>query len=189
MPDVFELEPATTISKDDSYLVSYPHLLSFFASTTTLTAEHVVCGAHMVYGWMPTILDLYLNKTNIDLSTAAGYLNVARDTGNLADSQLKHLVCLINNSLVGVSKLLHFTSPQHFAIWDSKVYAFVFQEKPHPYRVNDISKYRSYLELLRQLQQDQRFPEYQASVCNKIGYEVSPLRSLELIMYLNSPTF
>lgn len=187
MPDVFELEPTTAISKNDSYLLSYPYLLNYFASKHTLTPEEVVCGAHMVYGWMPTILDLYVKESNIDLPTACNILNELKVAGTLTDLEINQLSCLINNSLVGVSKLLHFISPQKFAIWDSKVYTFVYKEKPHNYRVNDVLKYRQYLKLLRQYQQDSRFSAFHVSVNNKIGYEVSPFRSLELVMYLNSP--
>jgi hypothetical protein len=189
MPDVFELEPTTTISKNDSYLLSYPYLLNYFAVKHSLTPEDVVCGAHMAYGWMPTILDLYLKEPNIDLPTACDILNKLKIAGTLTDPQIKQLACLINNSLVGASKLLHFISPQKFAIWDSKVYAFVYEKKPHNYRVNDVLKYRHYLELLSRYQQDSRFTAFHASVNNKVGYEVSPFRALELVMYLNSPQF
>lgn len=189
MSDIFELEPTALIPKDASYLLSYPYLLNYFAKTSSLTAEEVVCGAHMVYGWMPTILDLYPKKANIDLSEAADLLNLVKNTGKLTDSQIEQLATLVNNSLVGASKLLHFTSPHKFAIWDSKVYAFVHQEKAYNHRVNNVSKYRHYLGLLTQHQQDRRFSAFHASVNNKIGYAVSPFRALELIMYLNSPTF
>lgn len=189
MPDVFELEPTTTISKDDSYLLSYPYFLNYFAAKPSLTPEEVVCGAHMAYGWMPTILDLYLKKPNIDLLTATKILNTAKESGTLSDSHIEQLACLINNSLVGASKLLHFISPHKFAIWDSKVYAFVFRERAHNYRVNDVSKYRHYLGLLSRYQQDGRFSAFHKAVNSKVGYEVSPFRALELIMYLNAPTF
>lgn len=189
MPDVFELELTTTISKDDSYLLSYPFLLNYFAAKPSITPEEVVCGAHMAYGWMPTILDLYTKKPNIDLSTAAGLLNTVKVTGTLTDAQIEQLACLVNNSLVGASKLLHFISPHKFAIWDSKVYAFVYREKAHNYRLNNVSKYRHYLGLLSRHEQDSRFSGFHVSVNSKIGYEVSPFRALELIMYLNAPTY
>lgn len=187
MLDIFKLEPTTAISQNDSYLLSYPYLINYFAAKHSLTPEDVVCGAHMVYGWMPTVLDLYPKRPNIDLQTASDILNEMKNTGTLTNSQIEQLASLINNSLVGASKLLHFISPQKFAIWDSKVYAFVYGEKPHNYRVNDVLKYRHYLDLLSQYQQDSRFPLFHASVNNKVGYVVSPFRAIELMMYLNSP--
>lgn len=57
MTSIFELEPRTEIRRN-SYVLSYPHLLSYFAKDV-FDAADVVRGAHMAYGWMPTILDLY----------------------------------------------------------------------------------------------------------------------------------
>ena len=189
MQDVFDLEPATNILADDSYILSYPHLLSYFATKKSLGAEDVVRGAHMVYGWMPTILELYSGPTKLDLVEAADLLTEARSAGTLTDAELGKIAGLVNNSLVGASKLLHFIAPNNFAIWDSNVYAFVFNERPHNYRVKQVAKYRKYLGILRELQADQRFSQFHKSMNSKIGYTVSPLRALELVMYLNAPEF
>lgn len=189
MRNVFDLEPTTNILADDSYIVSYPHLLSYFAAKTTLGPEDVVRGAHMAYGWMPTILELYPDPAKIDLAAAADILDKARQNGTLSDPEIGQLADLVNNSLVGASKLLHFVAPDSFAIWDSKVYAFVFNERPHNYRVSQVAKYRSYLDQLSTLQKDPRFNQFHSSVKRKVGYTVSPLRALELIMYLNAPVF
>ncbi len=172
MPDIFALEQSTTISKNDSYLLSYPHLLNYFAAKSSFSAEDLVCGAHMVYGWMPTILDLYAHKPNIDLTEAACIMNTAKSSGILTDNQIIQLGKLVNNSLVGASKLLHFISPEHFAIWDSKVYAYIFREKAHNYRVNDVSKYRHYMRHLDNYQQDDRFSSFHSSVNSKVGYDL-----------------
>jgi len=187
MLDVFELEPATTIHADESYIVSYPHLVSYFASKATISAEEVVCGAHMVYGWMPTILDLYSNPTKLDLFGAAELLTKARYNGIVTDSELQGLAGLVNNSLVGASKLLHFIAPTQFAIWDSKVYAFVFNQKAHQYRISNINSYRKYLNILSDLQSNPRFDKFHNSINTKMGYKVSPIRALEVVMYLNAP--
>lgn len=143
----------------------------------------------MAYGWMPTVLDLYPEAPNIDLATGARLLSQAKSAGSLTDNEVEQLARLINNSLVGASKLLHFVSPQHFPIWDSKIYAFVFQEKPHNYRVSQVSKYRQYLAQLGQLRKGSRFESFHASVNQKVGYEVSEIRALELVMFLNAPVF
>jgi hypothetical protein len=189
MPDVFDLEPNTTIMQDDSYIVSYPHLLSYFASKQVFVAEDVVRGAHMAYGWMPTILALYPKATKIDFQIGAKLLSKAKNKGLLTDDEIAQLASLINNSLVGASKLLHFVSPDYFPIWDSKIYAFVFNEKPHNYRVSQVSKYRQYLGKLEQLRKHSRFPKFHSSVSSKVGYQVSELRALELVMFLNAPAF
>lgn len=116
MKNIFELETETTIPSDNSYIKSYPALLNYFKGIDHFDGENVVCGSHMIYGWMPTILDLYSEPPNIDASQAAKILDGVKTSGQISDGSLELLVRLINNSLVGTSKLLHFISPNNFAI-------------------------------------------------------------------------
>ena len=189
MTDVFDLEPNTRVLQDDSYILSYPHILGYFSGKKTFDSADVVRGAHMVYGWMPTVLQLYPETPNDDLAAGATILTKAKDTGVLSDEEIASLASLVNHSLVGASKLLHFVAPDRFAIWDSKIYAFIFQKKPHNYRVNDVAAYRRYLSLLAGIRSDPRFDAFHESVNRKIGYAVSPLRAVELVMFLNAPVF
>lgn len=185
MQDVFDIESHTKIPQNKSYIVSYPHILSYFTSKDTFDSADLVLGAHIAYGWMPTIVDLNIGPSNIDLKGGAELLTRAKSDGTLTDKEIESLARLVNNSLVGASKLLHFVAPTRFAIWDSKIYAFTFEQKPHHYRVNQVMKYRQYLNTLARLQHDKRFNAFHKSVNQNIGYEVSPLRALELVMFLN----
>ena len=187
MQDVFLLESTTKINPNDSYIVSYPYFLDYFSKKEMYVVEDVVCGAHMVYGWMPTILDLYLGPGKLTLGEAAEILSALKRSGEVSDYNLEKLAGLINNSLVGTSKLLHFIAPENHAIWDSRVYSFVYEERPYNDRVNQVLKYRKYLDILKELQRDQRFNQFHSLMNKKIGYEVSPLRALEIVMYLNAP--
>jgi hypothetical protein len=157
------------------------------ATTEEFTEADFVRACHMVYGWMPTILDLYFDPPNISLASSATLLEKARTTGVLTVDELESLAKVVNNSMVGASKLLHFASPENFAIWDSKIYAFVHEKKPYNHRVNQASAYLDYLGELRRLKNDNRFSAFHNSVNNKIGYPVSAFRAIELIMFLNSP--
>jgi hypothetical protein len=49
-------------TKNDSYLVSYPHFLAYFKALDEIQLPHLVIASHFVYGWMPTILNLDLSK-------------------------------------------------------------------------------------------------------------------------------
>jgi hypothetical protein len=189
MTDVFDLEPSTLVPRRSSYILSYPYLLSYFTSKRVVDPADLVRGAHMAYGWMPTILELYPEPPNLDLAAGAELLTRARRHGALSDEELGSLASLINNSLVGASKLLHFVAPSQFAIWDSRIYAFVFGEKPHNHRVQKIASYRTYLSQLAHLKDDPRFDSFHESVNAKVGYTVSSLRALELVMFLNAPVF
>ena len=141
MRDVFELEPNTAILADDPYIASYPHLLDFFKLKKVITAGDVVCGAHMVYGWMPTVLELHSDAERCDLGNAAVMLTKVKAGTSLNGAEIEALASLVNNSLVGVSKLLHFLAPNAYAIWDSKVFAFVHDKRAHHYRVNNVQRY------------------------------------------------
>jgi len=187
MRNVFAQEPNTDILLNSSYVRSYPHLLSYFDQITSFSPADVVRGAHMVYGWMPTVLNLHSNSFNNDIQVVADLLTQAKNNGTLTDLEIETIASLINNSFVGASKLLHFVAPEHFAIWDSKIYSYVFNERPHNHRVNQVSKYRFYLKLLEELKMDSRFQSFQASIIKKMGYPVSTLRALEIVMFQNVP--
>ena len=83
----------------------------------------------MVYGWMPTVLELYIANPERDLAEAAR-LTKAKNDGDLTDAEVVYLANVVNRSLVGASKLLHFVAPDKYGIWDSKIYRFVFWRKP-----------------------------------------------------------
>lgn len=189
MRDVFSLEPITQILPDDSYVVSYPFLLEYFASKSSFEAGDVVRGAHMVYGWMPTIVELYPEQGNEGLTLAASILTNAKRGIELSSKEIETLAALVNNSLVGASKLLHFAAPEHFPIWDSKIYSFVHEKRPHHYRVSSIEAYKNYKAVLQNLTNKAEFPSFHASVQKKLGYKISSLRALELIMFLNAPAY
>ena len=147
MQNIFDIEETTNIPRDVSYVISYQSLIKFFENKKSpLSACDLVCGAHMVYGWMPTILEL--NPTDdFDLQNAANLVNSAKISSSLKAQELESLARLINNSVVGASKLLHFVSPEKFAIWDSKIYSFIYEERPHNYRVNNPQKYFDYINM------------------------------------------
>lgn len=188
MKDVFQIEPLTHIDRAQSYIRSYPHILSAMKTPHVLDEQAFVCGAHMVYGWMPTILEIHISES-VDVHAGVALLNKARIAGRLSCEEIEQLASLVNRSVVGASKLLHFVNPEAFAIWDSRIYRFLHQGQraAHAYRVNNAGEYEAYLSLLQRLQQDDRFPELHASVNRKMGYAVSPLRALEVVMFLNSP--
>jgi hypothetical protein len=188
MHDVFELERTTNIPAT-SYILSYPHILSYFAGRGPLDVTDFVRGAHLVYGWMPKVLKLHTQPPNLTLAQAASLLESARTQGTISDEHLSKLVRVINNSLVGTSKLLHFVRPDVFPIWDSNVYGFVFEEKPHDGRVRDVAKFREFVRRVNAIRSEKRFGDFHASVNFKVGYEVSEPRAVELIMFLNAPSF
>ena len=186
MRDVFAAweEIRHRIEPDESYLKSYSAIRMHFAAVSVFDSDSFVVAAHVVYGWMPTVLELALEEES-DLQRAVNSLNRSRETF-FRDEDLKHLIRVVNNSLVGVSKLLHFANPETFAIWDSNVYRFVFERKPFHYRMNSTERFADYHDKLEGLRKDTRFPAFHSSVNELLGYEVTALRALELAIFYSS---
>jgi len=185
MRDVFDLQKITEIDKSDTYIRSYAHLLNCIGGYRSFGEQEFVCACHMIYGWMPTILELKSGNGLLDPVGDHPLGTKARTGRSLTDEEITQLAQVINNSLVGASKLLHFVAPDAFAIWDSRIHRFLFpSEAPHNYRVNKIERYRAYLELLSGLKTDKRFDDFHKSVCRKVGYTVSGMRAIELVMFM-----
>lgn len=181
---IFELEPSISFRRRDSYIESYPYLCAHFSDKAVIGPQDVVLGAHMVYGWMPTVLGLDTGAVRgLSLVQAAELLTVARSR-DLDRGELSSLKGLINNSIVGASKLLHFVEPERYPIWDSRLYGFCHSKKGHAYQINCVDAYPSYRSRLMALMSDPRFPRFHASVNAKVGYPVSGPRALELMMFL-----
>ena len=111
-------------------------------------------------------------------------LNELKRGGELTSTDLLQLKPIINNSLVGSSKLLHCLNPEKFAIWDRRVCRFV-RGTANNYQVEKPSNYLAYLEDCKQLMRTIEFPEVHQRIDAAIGYHVSGMRALEWVMYMN----
>jgi len=182
---VFEPEYIAKLTVENaSYIRSYPHMLEYFHDIPQLTAKDVVVGAHMVYGWMPTIV--HLNKNGAKLEDVIPILQSAKD-GDVAlnTNELEVVKKCVNNSIVGASKLLHFINPEQYPIWDSKIFRFAYPAtEPHPNRVNNVKTYTVYRERLLKLMHHPRFLELHSHINQELGYSVSGLRAFELAMFV-----
>ncbi|NQU52057.1 MAG: hypothetical protein HQ522_05915, partial [Bacteroidetes bacterium] len=165
MDKLYNDEISTAIQKTDSFIISYPYMISFFESRNKFTVEDLIVGVHAVYGWMPTMLDIYIDNVEEDLMRGVSILNKVKSK-NINDEELKCLIHLINNSLVGTSKLLHFINPEKYSIWDSRVYSYFYEKKGYHYRVNNIENYKGFMDKLNEIKEDPRFPNFHSSVNN-----------------------
>lgn len=114
------LQRAACLAKQDpshTYHKSYRYFVSFFSDKHYLAEADLIIGASFTYGWMPTILNFKSNE----FDSAVTIINKAKGPQRISDDELVLLKSLVNNSLVGVSKLLHFVNPHVYAIWDSRV--------------------------------------------------------------------
>jgi len=186
-PDV---DPSIRLTPlDSTFFRAYPALLTFFDKARPFTANDFVCAAHLVYGWMPRILRLH---DTVSFDEAAVIVETARSSGQIDKDDLARLVGLIDNSIVAVSKLLHFARPDAFAIWDSRVQRFLASSSseavpgsdPATWRISrGVETYLAYLGLLARLTAAPRFLKLHQRVEARMSSSISAYRAAELVMY------
>lgn len=169
------------IDKNDSYLFAYPHFLRFFEHKPTLTVQDIVIGIHFTYGWMPTIFKFGETER---ITAALEILNRAKANKPLTIDDLQILKILFKNSMVGTSKLLHFINPEAFAIWDSRVFRYLTQKYPTNEKMGNCEAYLAYLDFCKELIEDSRFGGCMTKVEKQVGYTLSAMRAVELVMFI-----
>ena len=162
---------------------SYYYFLKYFATKDEITEENLIIGANFTNGWMPTMMRFKSEEFAISVTI----LNKAKSKERISSNELLILKKLINNSLVGASKLLHFINPEKYAIWDSRVCNFLLG-KSHKYIVENIDLYWEYLELCEKVCSNPRFASIHNKFTQTIDYQVHPFRTAEQIMFINSST-
>lgn len=187
--------------KLDSYHLSYPALEKVLKGKKEVTDNDFIVLAHAVYGWMPTVLDMNKedkeNKEKVKVEViqdrqdksrfklGAELLTKAR-TKDLTPDELKQLKVIVNNSIVGVSKLLHFTNPERYPIWDSKIYQFVLGDKAakSTSACNKVGLYKMYCDAMHEVIKKKEYEPHSLFKTEKdLGYEASKLRAVELNMF------
>lgn len=142
--DMNLLQQSTSVAdrRRFTYLTSYPYFVNFFAAKDVLTLDDLIIGGSLVYSWMPTVL---VWKNN-NFSAVVELLNKAKNSDSpIAESELLTISSLINGSIVGASKLLHFIKPSVYPIWDSKINEIL--HRGNSVDTNSIRKYQDYLDL------------------------------------------
>ncbi len=159
------------------YLLTYPVFVEFFKNKNHLANNDVLVGYGFTYSWMPTI-PKRVNKNLINDSTKI--LNEAKLSRKLLIGQFEVLKNTFNNSIVGVSKLLHFINPERFAIWDSNV-AKAVEFANH--KVNTVKAYRDYNAGCAEFLTNNNFDSIWSCVNKKLSTNVSALRALEILLF------
>lgn len=165
--------------RQDSYFETYPIFIDYFKNLKKITYDEAVIGAHAVYGWMPTILTLHeeSKKAIPDL------LNDAKKGEKLKEEHLETLKNWMNNSIVGVSKLLHFINPELYPIWDSNINGILFDAK-NGYKTNDIDRYIEYRTVMLDCIKDERFQKLFSKKENPFNPEPDTLiRKIEMNLF------
>lgn len=144
----------------------------------------VLAGANAVYGWMPTILKKGVSKPR--WSKCQNDLEALRSTNSwpIAQSTIlanPDILNLVNGSLVGSSKFLHFLNPAVLPIWDSNI-ARAF-EAVRKRGSSDAEVYVAYAATIwAAIESGLPYPQ---SFLDFVGASVTPVRRLELLLFLH----
>lgn len=181
-----------SVPPGDSYLSSYPLLLAHVAALThsaPVDERALVAVAHLVYGWMPTVLHLDFML----LPGAVQQVEKARQGIILEAEELQQVAAAVNHSVVGVSKVLHFVNPALYPIWDRRVYRFCHRPSGavHEYQVNNAAAYADYAATCRQAVRLAAFEPIRRAVRQQLlphyatyaNHPMEPLRALEFVMF------
>jgi len=166
------------ITGQNSYLESYKEFIKYFKSVNSIKVHHLYIASHFVYGWMPTILTLKVQSEKEILKL----LNNARKTKVLAHEELETLKVCINNSMVGLSKLLHFINPKKYPIWDSRIFRYLTKKKSQ-YGIGDVQNYLDYVILIENISNEKEYKVIHKKIESKIKYKVTPARAIELVLF------
>jgi hypothetical protein len=190
--NLIEIAKNISFDKNDSYLISYPKFIEFFKLKNEISEGDLIIGMNFVYGWMPTTLELKKEKKGQTLDEmikkTLGAVNSIKDKSGKDDiaSDLLIIKTLINNSVIGASKLLHFIYPDRFPIWDRNIYRYFFDDEPYEYRVNDEKVYIQYLQACRENKGtigEKVTEAINLKLKTSFGYEVKSLRAMEMTMF------
>lgn len=163
-----------------TYLATYPHLRATVAALGRIGTEQLSATVSMVYGLMPTAMVLRRG----DLEPLLPPLNDLRTEGvRLRVADLEALAAIVNNSIVGASKLLHFVAPAVYPVWDSRINRFLNGTSPP--KTNSLPGYRAYLADFDRIAADPESETLRAAVEAKLGYPVTAARGFEVIMYMS----
>lgn len=171
-------EAIECIDGSEQYIRTYPELLRSTAILAKEMGEDALPAiAHMAYGWMPTILKRFSDsKPGIvgPVTECRSFEEASRLIQSLDDSP-------INNSWVGMSKVLHFINPDFFPIWDSRV-ARHFGLK-YDYQINNRNHFLEYLTFVEENRKIDAVKRVQEAFVKETGYSVSDVRACEFILF------
>lgn len=168
------------LTENDSYIQTYTEFIKYFDKINAgeIDEHNLVIASHFVYGWMPTIIHLDLEQKDKVLFL----LNAVKSGHILTVKELEILKKSINNSLVGLSKLLHFINPRDYAIWDSRIFRYL-TEKKSSYGIDRPQLYLDYLNGIKNIAENKDYGKLHDLISRNFEYDIYPTRAIEITMF------
>ena len=167
-------------SDDDkfrSYLLTYPEFIRYFQKLPVIRCHNLIIAANFTYGWIPSITE-FRKFQRKDFKEATTILNRVKAGNHVNEENVKTLQALIDNSLIAVSKLLHFVNPNFYGIWDTNVSQYLTGSNS-----KSVKLYLQWLDVCQDLIKRPAIRGVVAAVNNELGYKVTPIRAIELVMF------
>lgn len=162
----------------------YKHSYPIFLNQPFNTIEDLWKIVAFAYSWMPRIPKLHLDQLQVPQQQLLQALqNLKQGTETDITWLFETLVPVINNSVVGTSKVLHFIAPDQVPIYDSRVAAAWRSLFPvgDPFHLDRIQGDKN--KVLHYIQHMKTWCEN----CQTAGASIS-LRDLEFALYQYSQT-
>ena len=184
----FDTKELKEIDFYSPYIVSYPHLINACQLLIKdLGQKSILPISHMAYGWMPTIISYNKEDHEIDkfenLVSNAVHINENDEAVSLLNSLPNNSP--VNNSWIGLSKVLHFINPDLFPIWDSRV-AKCFNML-YDYQFNKKDIYIKYSDFIANNLESDKVKEVKDIYESESNYEISQVRALEFLLFTIGP--
>ena len=177
---------------NDTYSDSYIEFIKFFSHIQAIDYHSLVISSYFTYGWMPTILKNFNHSNNID--KVLMILNKVKNNEEIFEKDYCELVTCINNSVIGVSKILHFINPDNYPIFDSRVKNYFKKNKLFrpiseycKNKEKEIRQYITYKNLCSNIIENEKYKNtIEKIIKQKLNsqLEISSLRILENTFFL-----
>jgi hypothetical protein len=170
---------------DDIFIKSYSKLMEFVKRSIIIKDKITLIGiAHLVYGWMPTMLD-NIDENFIKDDTSVKNIWDGIISGSLEKSFLESIKKITNNSIIGGSKLLHFINPKDYAIIDSNILKYILNKK-YVDNYKNIDSYILFMKRLKELEKNRAEMEQIKNIFHENNsnlHEFSDLRYIEMALF------
>lgn len=177
--------------EDTQYFYSYFEFVKYFENIDVIDYHSLVISSYFTYGWMPTILKNF--NTEDKITKPLSVFNKVKKNIDIDHEEYMSLVKCVNNSIVGVSKLLHFINPIQYPIFDSRIKNY-FKEnglcelvwKPTYQNKNKaIHQYKNYRSICMEIICNHRFNRIYDESLLKLGFnkKITKMRVLENLFF------
>ncbi len=181
LPAVPELLPQMAAPSNRAHLRSYREFVRHAQALKPIDDGAVILVAGLVYSWMPRTLRL---GNSTDIAAAAEILESARRKANLTSRAFEGLSTTLGGSPAAASKVLHFFHPELYPIWNSRAWRALDWHSSEV-RANAGVRYLGYVDLVGGAAEQAEFAPTHRLVEEAVGYPVSRIRALELLLSLS----